>query len=221
MTTAQQQAVDGARSYLDTGLGFSYRSLLDQLTSAAGSGFTQADAQFAIGHLHPDWNAQAVMAAKGYLQMGGFSRASLIDQLTSSAGNGFTSAQAAYAADQVGLAGTASPAAAPAPAGTAPPEAASTSADAVVTQYYQDITDGNYAAAWALGGRNIGGSSYAGWVAGYATTASVSLGTASDFGSDQVQAELTAQQDDGSVRNYTGTYTVRNGVIVAANITQQ
>lgn len=53
--------------------------------------------------LAPEWNQQAVEAAKGYLQLGGFSRASLIQQLTSSAGDGFTEAQAEYAVNQVGL----------------------------------------------------------------------------------------------------------------------
>ncbi len=92
----------------------------------------------------------------------------------------------------------------------------------MVSQFYQDITDHNYSAAWALGGDNISdGVSYATWVAGYAnTTASIALGTVSDFGSDQVQADLIATQLDGSVKTYTGTYTVQNGVILAANIVQ-
>jgi hypothetical protein len=44
-----------------------------------------------------------VLAAKGYLKMGGFSHASLVQQLTSAYGNKFTAAQAEYAAQQVGL----------------------------------------------------------------------------------------------------------------------
>lgn len=104
MTAAQQQAVTAAQNYLDLGSGFSYTSLLKQLTSQYGSGFGQADATFAISYLHPDWDAQAVMAAKGYIQLGtGFSRASLIDQLTSQYGNGFTYSQAVHGADAVGL----------------------------------------------------------------------------------------------------------------------
>ena len=34
------------------------------------------------------------------------------------------------------------------------------------------------------------------------------------------QTTLSAVQSDGSVRTYTGTYTVSNGVIVSADITQ-
>ena len=60
------------------------------------------DAQFAINYLKPDWNAQAVDSAKGYMQMGGFSHASLMEQLTS-LGEGFTEAQAEYAVAKVGL----------------------------------------------------------------------------------------------------------------------
>ena len=103
MSIAEQQAVDSAQSYLSMGSGFSQESLLQQLTSSAGSGFSQADAQFAINYLKPDWNAQAVDAAKGYMQMGGFSASSLTQQLTSDAGNGFTEAQAEYAVAKVGL----------------------------------------------------------------------------------------------------------------------
>jgi hypothetical protein len=95
-----QQAVDAAKGYLSVGQGFSEQGLLSQLTSSAGSGFTQAQAEYAINYLHPDWDAQAVDAAKGYLQLGGFSQASLLQQLTSSAGSGFTQAQAEYAVNQ-------------------------------------------------------------------------------------------------------------------------
>jgi hypothetical protein len=46
MTTAQQQAVEAAQGYLKLG-GFSRDSLIQQLTSSAGSGFTQAQAGYA------------------------------------------------------------------------------------------------------------------------------------------------------------------------------
>jgi len=106
-----------------------------------------------------------------------------------------------------------------APAAPAEP-AYFTNSTAVVQRFYQDINDGDYSGAWALGGDNIGGSDYAGWVAGYDTTVRVSLGTFSAFGSDQVQASLSALQSDGTTNTYEGTYTVSGGVIVAANIVQ-
>ena len=110
----------------------------------------------------------------------------------------------------------------PATPASAQPSPQFANADAVVNQFYEDITDHRYSAAWALGGDNIAnGASYATWAAGYAdTTASIALGTVSDFGSDQVQAQLSATQLDGTVKTYEGTYTVENGVIVAANIVQ-
>jgi hypothetical protein len=110
----------------------------------------------------------------------------------------------------------------PATPASAQPSPQFANADAVVNQFYADITDHRYSAAWALGGDNLAnGASYATWAAGYAdTTASIALGTVSDFGSDQVQAQLSATQLDGSVKTYEGTYTVENGVIVAADIVQ-
>lgn len=51
MTTAQQQAVDAAQGYLSMGQGFSYQGLLQQLTSIAGSGFTEAQAEYAANQV--------------------------------------------------------------------------------------------------------------------------------------------------------------------------
>jgi len=116
--------------------------------------------------------------------------------------------------------------AAQAPAAAAPPAApapapAFTNASAVVAQYYQDLNDHDYAAAWALGGDNLnGGAGYSAWAAGYATTASIDLGTYGTWSDGTVWANITATQTDGSVRTYYGTYTVANGVIVSAHITQ-
>jgi hypothetical protein len=43
------QAVDAAQNYLSDGQGFSRASLLQQLTSSYGSGFTQSQAEYALG----------------------------------------------------------------------------------------------------------------------------------------------------------------------------
>jgi hypothetical protein len=90
----------------------------------------------------------------------------------------------------------------------------------VVSQYYQDITDHNYSAAWALGGDNIAGTTYDRWVAGFETTESIALGSISEFGASRVQAALYATQTDGTVKAYEGTYTVSDGVLVGASIRQ-
>jgi hypothetical protein len=104
MTGTEAQAVESAQGYLADGQGFSRAGLLQQLTSSYGEGFTTADAAFAVSYLHPDWDAQAVESAQGYMADGqGFSRAGLLQQLTSSYGEGFTQAQAEYAVAKVGL----------------------------------------------------------------------------------------------------------------------
>jgi hypothetical protein len=101
-TASQQQAIESAQQYVDFS-GFSKYGLMQQLTSDAGSGFTQSDAAFALKHITVDYNAEAVEAAQSYLDLTSFSRKGLINQLSSKAGSGFTLKQATYAADKVGL----------------------------------------------------------------------------------------------------------------------
>jgi 3-oxoacyl-ACP reductase-like protein len=96
-SVSEQQALDDAQSYLNMGSGFSRDGLIGQLEFDK---FSAADATWAADNSGADWNAQAVMSAKGYMQMGGFSRGSLIDQLQF---DKYTYAQASYAASQVGL----------------------------------------------------------------------------------------------------------------------
>jgi hypothetical protein len=101
ITAAQQQAVETAAQYLTDGQGFSRYGLMQQLTSSAGEGFARKDAAFAIRFLHPNWDHQAVLSARGYLSDGsGFSPSGLMQQLTSKAGEGFTEAQAQYAVNK-------------------------------------------------------------------------------------------------------------------------
>ena len=99
-----------------------------------------------------------------------------------------------------------------------------TNAVAVVSQYYQDITDQNYAAAWVIGGRNIAaqnGQTYASWAAGYSsTTASISITDFGTWSNGTVWCDISATQLNGSVNTYYGTYSVSDGVIVSASIHQ-
>jgi hypothetical protein len=89
-------------------------------------------------------------------------------------------------------------------------------------QYYQDITDHSYSAAWAMGGSNVsGGVGYDAWVAGYATTASITMYNSSNWGSGEVTTYLSAMQTDGTTNTYYGTYYVTNGVITSASIAQE
>ena len=115
-----------------------------------------------------------------------------------------------------------------APQGTAPPAPSTqpvqstqgASAKAVVDRFYRDLNARDYQAAWQLGGSTVsGGAGYSAWVAGYATTASISASIVQDS-DGTVSVSIIATQTNGGVKTYAGTYTVANGVIVAAHITQ-
>jgi hypothetical protein len=92
---------------------------------------------------------------------------------------------------------------------------------AVVSAYYGDIDSGNYAEAWAL--LNSGattGQTYQQFVSGFACTGSQNLTEVGESG-DQVTFDLDATNScTGQVQHFTGTDTVQNGRIVAANVMQ-
>jgi len=87
----------------------------------------------------------------------------------------------------------------------------------VVQAYFAAINAGNYALAWSLGGMNIENGSYSSFVQGFASTSSDTVTVVSVDG-DTVAVTLDALQTDGTHKYFSGTYTVKNGVIVAANI---
>ncbi|MFF4101992.1 hypothetical protein [Streptomyces sp. NPDC001903] len=91
----------------------------------------------------------------------------------------------------------------------------------VVEEYYRDLVNQDFAAAWELGGRNIAHTSYAKWVAGYDTTASISLGSANTVDPGRVRVLIRALQTDGTLKVFEGTYTVSGGVIVGAEVTER
>ncbi|WP_285501607.1 hypothetical protein [Streptomyces sp. NBRC 13847] len=93
-------------------------------------------------------------------------------------------------------------------------------ASATVREYYQDINARDFTAAWDLGGKNIGGSSFSTWSSGFASTSYIALTAVNADSAGRVDAVLHATQSDGSVRVYHGTYTVSDGVIVSADISQ-
>jgi hypothetical protein len=88
----------------------------------------------------------------------------------------------------------------------------------VVNAYFAAINAGDYPTAWALGGSNTG-SSYAEFVAGFATTSNDAVTILSTSG-DVVTAQLVAQQDDGSTKTFEGTYTASGGVITSFHVEQ-
>lgn len=106
---------------------------------------------------------------------------------------------------------------------TLPPGHASSSESAapvdVVRSYFDAINAADYRRAWDLGGKNLGGS-YESFVAGFADTVNDTITVTSTNGAE-VSVTLDAEQSDGSIRSYVGTYTVRGGVITAAHVVRR
>ena len=88
----------------------------------------------------------------------------------------------------------------------------------VVQAYYQAINEHQYHVAWQLGGKNTG-QTYASFVAGFNGTASDVLQIGEANGTI-VRGTLTANQTDGSVKTYSGSYTVQDGVISRFQVVQ-
>ncbi|MEU4352395.1 hypothetical protein [Streptomyces sp. NPDC023838] len=110
------------------------------------------------------------------------------------------------------------------PTQPASPTARSPSAKAgpadTVEAYFAAINAGDYKHAWELGGNNLTRGPYSSFVKGFEGTASDAVTVISVAG-DRVEIELDALQTDGTHRHFTGTYTVHDGVIVAADVQQQ
>ena len=118
-----------------------------------------------------------------------------------------------------------------APASSAPTAPASSSATpappsppapgvlaATVRSYYAAINHRRYARAWRLGGRNTG-ETYHAYISGFAGTAHDTV-TIQSVSGDVVTAQLVAQQTNGTVKTYQGSYTVEGGVITQFSVQQ-
>jgi hypothetical protein len=85
-----------------------------------------------------------------------------------------------------------------------------------VTAYYAAINDRHYMRAWNLGGRHTA-PSFSSFKQGYSTTQHDTLVVTGASG-DTVDGRLTADQTDGTVQTYQGTYTVQGGVITLFDV---
>jgi serine/threonine protein kinase len=100
---------------------------------------------------------------------------------------------------------------------TVQPKVSTAGPRAVVEDFYTDINARKYLAAWRL-------TPETGGTAGYLKFRDGFIGTAHDYvtvdsvSGNVVTVSLAAQQTDGSVKNYAGTYTVNNGIISNADI---
>jgi len=87
---------------------------------------------------------------------------------------------------------------------------------ATVKAYFSAINNHNYLRAWNLGGR-FTSPSFASYKAGFAGTQHDTVTILSVSG-NTVTAHLAAQQTDGTVKNFEGTYVVNNGVITQFSV---
>jgi len=96
LSVSQEQAIESAESYLDSG-DFSKKGLINQLKFEQ---FTTKEATSAVDHIEVNWTAEADASAAHYLETGSFSHATLMNQLLF---EGYTKAQAAHGVKSVGL----------------------------------------------------------------------------------------------------------------------
>ncbi len=93
---------------------------------------------------------------------------------------------------------------------------------AVLSEYYGDIDSGNYSAAWDLLSPSMQAQDgpYYSWTAGYADTGAQTLTENWESG-DEVSANIAAVDTaTGDAQYFSGSWTVDNGLITSASVTQ-
>jgi serine/threonine protein kinase len=98
---------------------------------------------------------------------------------------------------------------------TVPPQSGAKAA-ATVKEYFAAINHHRWAVAWRLSGRT---GTFAQFRAGFKGTLHDTVTIESTNG-NVVTASLAAHQTDGTVKDYSGTYTVTNGVISSTSVKQ-
>jgi eukaryotic-like serine/threonine-protein kinase len=86
---------------------------------------------------------------------------------------------------------------------------------AVIRAYYKALNNGNFAKAWALGGKNLG-QNFAAFVAGFASDANIGIMSLTTTG-NTVTAKTRAFGLDGETQVLSLTYIVINGVITSVS----
>ena len=106
-------------------------------------------------------------------------------------------------------------------ASSSPPSSPATplSPTAVLTQYDDAINNHDSRTAYGLNSYVRSTKTFAEFKAGFAGTQHDTI-TITGVNGDVVSFNLTAAQTDGSVKTYQGSYTIRSGQIVGANVTQ-
>ncbi|MFD0312869.1 hypothetical protein [Streptomyces flavalbus] len=88
-----------------------------------------------------------------------------------------------------------------------------------VMAYFAAIDGGDYTTAWQLGGQNLA-ADFESFSDGFTTTAAVAV-TVDGVEGDLVFATVTSRESDGTQKVFDGSYTVRDGVITAADVTER
>ncbi|MBE1578588.1 hypothetical protein ACFORH_19170 [Amycolatopsis roodepoortensis] len=87
-----------------------------------------------------------------------------------------------------------------------------------VIAFYDAINRRDFPTAWNLGGQRLAkGGTYASWANGYASTSWADV-TVRSVSGNTVYVDLSARQTDGSLRTFSGSYTVSGGTITGANM---
>ncbi|KZB84523.1 hypothetical protein [Amycolatopsis regifaucium] len=87
-----------------------------------------------------------------------------------------------------------------------------------VIAYYDALNRRDFLTAWNLGGRRLAkGGTYDSYVRGFATTSWAAL-TVTSVSGNTVYVDLSARQTDGSLRTFSGSYTVSGGAISGASM---
>jgi hypothetical protein len=176
------------------------------------------------GHVHPQqaaarrprgWVLAAVAA--GVLVLGGAVAGKLL--ATTSAP---PATSAGLAADSpTGASRPASPATPSQPSSAAPSVSATRSGPAaVVRAYYAAINNHDCGRAWSLGGDHLSaaqGQTYQQFCQGFSTTSHDTV-TIESVAGNTVTVTIVAEQTDGTLQTYRGSYVVGNGVIDSASV---
>ncbi len=87
-----------------------------------------------------------------------------------------------------------------------------------VIAYYDALNRGDFPTAWNLGGQRLAkGGTLASYAKGFATTSWAAV-TVTSVSGKTVYVDLSARQTDGSLRTFSGSYTVSGGAITGANM---
>jgi hypothetical protein len=169
----------------------------------------------ACGSTHAGTASQAGNAQASAAASAAASKQAASDRASAAA----ASAAAASASASARAAASAAASPAPAPVYVAPVQ---TDPWAVLSEYYGDIDSQNYSAAWDLLSASMQAQlgPYDAWTAGYASTGSQTLSENWESG-DTVSANIAAVDTaTGATQYFSGSWTVDNGLITSASVTQ-